>query len=83
MNELEIIADFNNHTEADFAKGFLESYGIKSIKHSDDCGGTAGGQTFIRGVKLLVARNDLKEAKEILKLLKERLQFFRLNEHFP
>ena len=68
MNELEIIADFNNHTEADFAKGLLESYGIKSIKHSDDCGGTAGGQTFIRGVQLLVPRNDLNKAKEIFDL---------------
>jgi len=68
MNKFEIIADFNNHAEADLAKGLLESYGIKSIKHSDDCGGIAGGQTFIRGVQLLVPKNDLKKAKEILEL---------------
>ena len=68
MNELEIIADFNNHVEADFAKGLLESHGIKAIKQSDDCGGTAGGQTFIRGVQLLISRDDLKRAKEILEL---------------
>jgi hypothetical protein len=68
MNEFEIIADFSNHTEADLAKGLLESYGIKSIISSDDCGGIAGGQTFIRGVQLIVSKDDLKKAKEILKL---------------
>jgi hypothetical protein len=68
LNELEVIAEFNNHAEADFAKGLLESYGIKSVKHSDDCGGAAGGQTFIRGVQLLVPKKNLIKAKEILEL---------------
>jgi hypothetical protein len=67
MNELEIIADFNNYAEAHLAQGLLGSYGVKSVIHSDDCGGIAGGQTYIRGVQLLVSRNDLKRAKEILK----------------
>ena len=75
MNELEIIADFNNHTEADFAKGLLELYGIKSSIQMI--------VVELPVVKLLIPKNDLKKAKEILKLLKERLQFFRLNEHFP
>lgn len=68
MKSFVIIADFNNHVEADLAKGILDSYGIKAITHSDDCDGIAGGQTFIRGVQLLVSKNDLKKAKEILKL---------------
>ena len=68
MNELEIKANINNHTEADLAKGLLESYGIKSIKISDDCGVIADGQTFIRGVQLLVPKDDLKKAQEILEL---------------
>ena len=67
MNELEIIADFNNYAEAQLIQGLLESHGVKSVIHSDDCGGIAGGQTFIRGVQLLVSQNDLKRAKEILK----------------
>lgn len=79
MNKFEIIADFNNHTEADFAKGLLESYGIKSIIRSDDCGGIAGGQTFIRGVQLIVSRDDLKKAKEILELYLQ--DFFDLYHH--
>ena len=69
MDEFVIIADFNNHAEAEFTKGLLESHGIKAIKNSDDCGGAAGGQTFIRGVQILVTRDDLKRAKEILELL--------------
>jgi hypothetical protein len=68
MNKFEIIADFNNHAEADLAKGLLESHGIKCIMRSDDCGGIAGGQTFIRGVQILVSRDKFEKAKEILEL---------------
>lgn len=64
----EVIAEYGNHPEAELAGQLLESNGIQSITHSDDCGGVAGGQTFIRGVQVLVHRVDLKRAKEILNI---------------
>lgn len=68
QSDWEVIAECGNHPEAELAGKLLESNGIQSITHSDDCGGVAGGQTFIRGVQLLVRRQDLKKAKEILNI---------------
>ena len=68
MGDSKIIAEYRNHSEAEMAKELLESYGIKSMIHSDDCGGIAGGQTFIRGVQLLVLRKDAEKAKEVLNI---------------
>jgi hypothetical protein len=67
-SDLEVIAEYGNHPEAELAAQLLDSNGIQSYTHSDDCGGVAGGQTFIRGVRLLVHRVDLKRAKEILNI---------------
>lgn len=69
MDDIILVMEFNNHAEAEMAKERLESYGINSIIHSDDCGGMAGGQTFIRGVQLLVSKNDIVTAKKILKII--------------
>jgi hypothetical protein len=66
MDEVAVAAEFGNHAEAVMAKELLAAHGIASIVHSDDCGGMAGGQTFIRGVQVLVAVTDLKRSNEIL-----------------
>jgi len=63
---LEVIAEYGNHPEAELTVQLLESNGIQSYTHSDDCGGVAGGQTFIHGVQVLVDRRDVKRSREIL-----------------
>ena len=63
-----IVAEYRNHAEAEMAKELLASYGIKSTIHSDDCGGIAGGQTFIRGVQLLVLSEDIEKARKVLNI---------------
>ena len=68
MDDYISVTEFNNHAEAEMAKEQLESSGINSIIHSDDCGGMAGGQTFIRGVQLLVSKSDIIIAKKILRI---------------
>jgi hypothetical protein len=68
MGGFYIIAEYNNHSEAEMAKELLESNGIKSVVHSDDGGGIAGGQTFIRGVQLMVFNKDVENARKILNL---------------
>ena len=68
MDSFTVIHEYNNHIEAELAKGLLSSNGIESFIHSDDCGGMAGGQTFIRGVQLLVSENDMERARKILNI---------------
>jgi len=66
MNNLIVITSFTNHSEAEMAKELLVINEIPSILQADDVGGLGLGQTFIKGVKLLVNENDVIEAKEIL-----------------
>ena len=61
-----LIAEFTNHPEADLAKNLLEKHGIPGYIWSDDCGGFAGGQTFIQRVKLFVPTSDRQAAMDIL-----------------
>lgn len=68
MDSFEIVCEYSNYVEAELAKGILTSNGIKAYIHSDDCGGMAGGQTYITGVQLLVSKRDMDKAKMILKL---------------
>jgi hypothetical protein len=71
LNGLIVVAEYANHPEAEMAKKLLESHGIESIIHADDCGGMAGGQTFIRGVQLLVDRDDVISARSLLEGARE------------
>lgn len=66
MDNLVVVKEFSSHVEADLMKGMLESNGIMAITVADDCGGTAGGQTFVRGVKLLVSPEQKQEALELI-----------------
>jgi hypothetical protein len=61
-----MVAEFTNHPEADLAKGLLEKHGVRAAIWSDDCGGLAGGQTFIQGVRLFVPDSDRQTAMDIL-----------------
>jgi len=64
----KLVWEYDNHVKAEIAKGILESNRIKVIIHSDDCGGMAGGQTFVSGVKLFVPEEDTEKAKLLLNL---------------
>lgn len=68
MGSFEIIYQYTNHVEAELAKNILTSNGIEAVIRSDDCGGMHGGQTFVRGVGLLVPAEKTKEAKGLLNL---------------
>jgi hypothetical protein len=46
--------------------GLLESEGIEAMIMADDAGGTYPMLQFIRGVRLMVYREDEARAKEIL-----------------
>jgi hypothetical protein len=61
-----MIAEFRDHPQAELARGLLENSGIRAAVWSDDCGGLAGGQTFVQGVRLFVPASDRETAMEIL-----------------
>jgi len=67
MRELIAVQIYLDRNEAEIAKGLLAQNGIQSTISSDDAGGYRPNLVFgMGGIKLLVEKNDLKEAKEIL-----------------
>ena len=69
MERLKNLKTFNIRIEAEIAKSFLESQGIRSYIFSDDAGSMVPSQDFITGVKLMVNKEDFKKTKEILDML--------------
>ncbi len=63
------VKTFKSRIEAEIAKGFLESKGIKSFILADDAGNMYPSQDFVNGVFLLTENKDYLKAKEILKKL--------------
>ncbi len=65
-NEMVVVKVFNNETEAEIAKGHLESEGITALITKGDVGGMYPSLQQTEGVKLLVNKNDAEEARGIL-----------------
>jgi hypothetical protein len=66
MDELVTIKTFNSRIEAEIARSYLESYGIKTEISSDDAGQNYPSLQSVRGVKLLTSRRSIKKARELL-----------------
>lgn len=68
MGDLVCVKTFNNRIEAGFEMNILESEGILSFISADDCGGAYSALSKAYGVvKLLVKKEDLQRASNILK----------------
>lgn len=61
-----IIARFVTRHEGEIAQGFLLDAGIPAALFSDDAGGMEPQLAFIRPARLVVRRDDLDEAIELL-----------------
>jgi hypothetical protein len=61
-----VIKIFMNEVDAEISRGKLESEGIRTIISSDDAGGMVPALQPSEGVRLIVAPEDEKKAKEIL-----------------
>jgi hypothetical protein len=61
-----VVAEFKDHPQADLARNLLEKHGIPVTVWSDDCGGLAGGQTFIQRVELFVPDSARQAAMDLL-----------------
>ena len=67
MAKLSIVKTFSSRTEAEIAKSYLASFGIKTYIFSDDAGQMYASLQSIRGVKLMANKKDLSKASELLK----------------
>ncbi len=67
MEKLVVVKNFLNKSEAELAKGFIESNGIATVISADNLGGYRPHLTYgMGGVQLLVREKDLLKAKELL-----------------
>ncbi|MFO7929414.1 MAG: putative signal transducing protein [Actinomycetota bacterium] len=62
----ETIKIFNSRMEAQMAKSYLESNGIKSYISSDDAGQMYPSQQLVGGVLLMVEKEDKDLAQKLL-----------------
>ncbi len=67
MDRLPVVKVFNSRTEAEIAKSYLESFGIKAEIFSDDAGQSITSLQSVKGVELLTLQKNLKKARELLK----------------
>ena len=65
-SDLVVVAEYTSTTEAEMAKGVLESCGIGALISADDCGGMEPQLQLIRGVRLMVLRENHERAKTAL-----------------
>ena len=66
MKKIEVIKVFGSRIEAEIAKGYLETMGIKTRVVSDDADQLYPSLGIVRGVKLITAGKNLEEAKILL-----------------
>jgi hypothetical protein len=72
MNDIEntddipVVKVFNSRMEAEIAKSYLESHGIKTQISSDDAGQSIVSLQVARGVKLLASPKTVKKARRLL-----------------
>jgi|GEM_PF-692143 len=64
--EPPVVKTFNSRIEAELAKSYLESFGIKTEIFSDDAGQSIVSLQGTRGVKLLTSQKNVKKARDLL-----------------
>ena len=63
------LKNYSSRFEADIAKGFLESHGIKAFVSSDDEGGQVSAVGTQQGALLSVADQDFEKASSIIEII--------------
>ena len=74
LDDAIVLETFSSRIEAEMAAGLLESEGVEAMVMADDAGGAYPMFQFIRGVRLLVYREDEARAREILKDMAEPVE---------
>jgi len=72
MNEkIKLLKTFSSRIEAELAKSFLESNGIKSMISADDAGEMYPAASIYWGVKLFVNENKFEIANNLINNLEK------------
>ena len=66
QDDVVVVDKFSSRMEAEMAAGILEAEGIYALVTADDAGGTYPPLQYLRGVRLIVAPEDERRAREIL-----------------
>ncbi len=66
-DSMKLLKSFNNRIDAELAKSFLESSGIKSLIMADDVGEMYPAASIYWGVKLFVNDKDFEIASNLIK----------------
>ena len=69
LDDAIVLETFPNRIAAELAAGLLESEGVEAMVAADDASGAFPPLQFIRGVRLLVYREDEARAREILQAM--------------
>lgn len=64
--KLKLLKTFGNRIDAELAKSFLESNGIKSMITADDAGEMYPAASVYWGVKLFVNKNNFEIANTLI-----------------
>jgi len=73
MSKLEVIEVFASRIEAELARGYLETMGIKTRVVSDDADQLYPSLGVVKGVKLITAEKNLGQARTLLDNKEESL----------
>lgn len=71
MPEWVVFRTFNYQHEAEVVKSVLEGSGIDAMTTSDDCGALDPALSLVRGVRLLVAADQIDKATSVLDASRE------------
>ena len=71
MEGIAVVRTLATREEAELLRGVLEAGGITAFVASDDARGLQPSMELVRGVKLLVAEEDLDRALQALQDLQE------------
>ena len=74
MIELVTIKRYLYRHDAEMAKGLLSDKGIDAMIITDDCGGFRPYMAFGSAIRLLVRKEDVTKAMDILLVLEEDIE---------
>lgn len=70
LNNLVVIGSYGDEMKAQSVQMYLEASGVQAVLRADDCAGMRPHMHVERGVEILVQREDVPHALEILALMK-------------
>ncbi|HKJ92498.1 MAG TPA: DUF2007 domain-containing protein [Longimicrobiales bacterium] len=65
-DDLVVAATFGYRYEAEIAHNLLDSAGIESVLIVDDAGGMDVGLSFVNRARIMVRKEDLERARDVL-----------------